>query len=171
MSLLDKITKFFDAAKDLAVEAVIHLRPSAMLDDLFQNTELIPVLFTIEDSEPKTFELRPRTRSMLLGAKSFMDPKQAEIVSIKQTLDDPAWRGTTDRVSDQGFDMAFFNTDEICGCPFDWGLADPEHPVVLVIKALPSAAFPITINMIVHAKAMPEGTPNPLGRIPSLPTQ
>lgn len=181
MALLDKITKFFDAAKDLALEAVAHFRPSVFSDNLFEGAEMIPIIASIDKRGKATFEIRPKVLSVVIGAKSFMDPKKVLVVSVKQTLGevrahvDPL-RAARDmsnenRGPDAGFDIAYFNTDEVQPCPFDFGDADPDHPILIVVDPLDCAALPIQMNMVVWAKPIPADAKHMFDRLPTTPTQ
>ena len=176
MSLLDKITKFFDAAKDLAIEAVANVRPSVFADNLFEGAELIPILASIDKRGKVTYEIRPKQMSAVIGAKSFMDPKKVLVVSVKQTLGETRLYAepvteNENRIGDACFDIAYFNTDDTCGCPFDFGDADPDHPILITVDPLECAALPIQMNMVVWAKPIPAEAKHMFDRLPPTPTQ
>jgi hypothetical protein len=153
MRLRDKITSFFDAAKELALEISSPWDTTARWE-MMQGTFMIPVLVEIGKPGDTTILITPKERAYIIAARSFMDAKLVHVMSIKQTkaydTEDPAYVGLN-RGADAGFDIAFWSTDDDC-CPFDFGEADPDHPIQMVVRPVDGVTFPLTVNMVVFAK-------------------
>lgn len=161
--LQQRIHDFFVAAEALAqqiAEIFVEQREDGGLDGAQAHHYpggdplLIPVLVDIDVET--VLEVFPRDPSCVCygyGIKSFNDPNEVIIDSIKPTLgaigaDDEERIPPPDRLIPGcgGVDVAYFNTNAMYQS-FDWGAASREHP--LKIRVRPNTmGTRVKLNMI-----------------------
>lgn len=152
-ALHNRIIAFFDAAKDLALDLALEIsgRSAFVLPEF---DEVLKIHVKASDPEVMRIELRPKRHAMLMAAICWTGPLNYSITSILPTLPDPGGAPIERLFPDSdGIDTNFFaNGDD--PCPFDFGMADTEHPIILVVKRI-SKSGDAELDMSVFAKYMP----------------